>query len=142
MNDENLIPTSKRSKSETRELGHRGGIASGRSRRIKSRGRQLVLDLLEGREADPQICAALEKEGVNPKDLTREVAMHLRQIDKAIRTADTKAYNAVLKAAGLTEDTVNVNPTGPINITLNDAGAAEGLRKAIATGAQPRQAEK
>lgn len=138
MNDQNLIPNAQRSPNETREMGRKGGIASGKARRIKSRGRQLVLDLLAGKVPDPQVCAALEKEGIDPRDLTREVAMHLRQIDKAIRKADTNAYNSVLKVAGLTEDTVNVNPTGPINITLNDPAAAEGLRKAIASGAQPR----
>ena len=35
MNDENLIPTSQRSKSEVREFGRKGGINSGKSRRKK-----------------------------------------------------------------------------------------------------------
>lgn len=33
MNDENLIPTNQRSKSEAREIGRKGGINSGKSRR-------------------------------------------------------------------------------------------------------------
>lgn len=141
MNEQNLIPNEARTPSERRANATKAGIASGKARRIKSRGRQLLLDLLAGKETDPQIIAALEKEGIDPRDLTREVALHLRQIDKAIRKADTYSYNSVLKAAGLTEDVVNLNPTGPINITLTDATAAEGLRKAIATGAQPRNPE-
>ena len=139
MNDQNLIPNSQRSPEELREQTRRGGIASGKARRLKSRGRQLVLDLLAGREADPKIVASLEAEGINPKDLTREVAMHLRQIDKAIRKADTFAYNSVLKAAGLAEDVVNFQGTGTVNVLLNDPAAAAGLQKAIATGAQPKE---
>lgn len=37
MNEQNLKPTSKRSKSEARELGRKGGIASGKARR-KAKG--------------------------------------------------------------------------------------------------------
>ena len=36
--------------------------------------------------------------------------MHVRQIQKAIRKADTRAYAQVLKAAGYTEDEgININ---------------------------------
>ena len=35
-NEENLIPTSKRTKSEAREMASRGGIASGKARRKKA----------------------------------------------------------------------------------------------------------
>lgn len=42
MNKENLIPMSRRSKSEAREMGRRGGKASGRSRREKRAFRELI----------------------------------------------------------------------------------------------------
>ena len=35
MNDENLKPQNKRTKSEQREIARKGGIASGKSRRLK-----------------------------------------------------------------------------------------------------------
>lgn len=109
MNDENLIPANKRSESERRAIAQAGGRASGRARRIKSRGKQLVLDLLAMRQPDPKVIADLERFGVNAQDLTNEVAMHLRQIDKAIRKADTYSYQAVLRAAGLDDQEITLN---------------------------------
>ena len=46
MNDENLIPTSKRSKSEARALGKKGGIASGQARRKKADLRKAMQEAL------------------------------------------------------------------------------------------------
>lgn len=48
MNDENLIPNSKRSPKEVRENGRKGGLASGRSRREKSNLRKAMQALLDG----------------------------------------------------------------------------------------------
>lgn len=126
MNDQNLTAPPIRSSEEAARRGHNGGVNSGRSRRIKSRGRQLVLDLLAGLEPDPKVVASLEAEGINAKDLTREVAMHLRQIDKAIKKADTYAYNSVLKAAGLTEDAVHVD--NGIHIHVDTPEQAERIK--------------
>lgn len=136
MNDENLIPGYHKI---TVEEASKGGRASGRARRIKSTGRKLVRDLLALRQPDPKIVADLERYGVNVKDLTNEVAMTLRQVDKAIRRADTVAYNAVLKAAGyLTEDiNIGAQQGTVIEVKTGDQAAADGLRKAIETGAQP-----
>ena len=140
MNEENLIPGQHKL---TLDEQSAGGRASGRARRIKSTGRKLVRDLLALRQPDPKIVADLERYGVNVKDLTNEVAMTLRQVDKAIRRADTVAYNAVLKAAGyLTEDiNIGTKERTVINITLGDPDAVAGLRHALATGAQPAPPE-
>ena len=100
-------------------MGRAGGIASGRARRIKARGKQLVLDLLAMRQPDPKVIADLERFGINTKDLTNEVAMHLRQIDKAIRKADTYSYQAVLRAAGLDNQEITLN-TGEEGIHIVD----------------------
>lgn len=137
MNEQNLQPGVYQL---SQEEAKKGGIASGRSRRIKSRGRQLVLDLLAGRETDPKVVASLEAEGINAKDLTREVAMHLRQIDKAIKKADSYAYNSVLKAAGILTDEVNIGARdGVVQVIVGSPEAAAGLQNALKTGAQPAQ---
>lgn len=44
---ENLIPTSQRSKAEARELGRKGGIASGEARREKANLKKMLLVFLE-----------------------------------------------------------------------------------------------
>lgn len=100
MNDENLIDGAHRSQSEARENGRKGGIASGKARLRKKHGEELVRALLAMKEPDPKIIASLEAYGIDAKDVTREVAMHHRQIEKAIRSGDTPAYKAVNEASG------------------------------------------
>lgn len=46
MNDQNLIPFSERSKSEARECGTRGGIASGKTRRFRKTFREALKNAL------------------------------------------------------------------------------------------------
>ena len=66
MNEENLIPMSERSKSEVRELGKKGGIASGEARREKKLLKELLEDALsKGTETDNEyvnITSALIRE--------------------------------------------------------------------------------
>lgn len=123
-NEQNLRPfTSAQSREEAVKNGRVGGIASGRARRLKGKhGRELVRALLSMPETDPRIVADMEALGLNVKDITNEVTMHARQIEKAKRKADTKAYNAVNKAAGYIEEAqTNVNPT--INVTVSAEAA-------------------
>ena len=47
MNDSNLIPNTERSPSELREMGRKGGIKSGESRRRKKRQREIMKLLAE-----------------------------------------------------------------------------------------------
>lgn len=109
-NEENLIPFNKRTESEQRAIARKGGIASGKERLRKKYGKDLVRALLAMKEKDQQIKDEIKKEGIAESDMTKEVAMHVRQIQKAIRKADTRAYSQVLKAAGYTEDEgLNIN---------------------------------
>lgn len=105
MNEQNLIPTTQRSEDEVRAMQRKGGINSGKARLRKKHGRELVRALLECREPDDRVVAELAAAyGLTDKEVTKEVAMHARQIEKAIRKADTNAFNAVNKASGLIED--------------------------------------
>ena len=47
MNEDNLIPTSERSKDEVREIGRKGGIASGEARRRKKTLKEALIMALE-----------------------------------------------------------------------------------------------
>ena len=47
MNDSNLIPNTERSPEELREMGRKGGIKSGESRRRKKRQREIMKLLAE-----------------------------------------------------------------------------------------------
>lgn len=55
MNEENLIPTSERSKEEARELGRKGGIASGEARRRKKTLKEALLLALEIEKGDKTV---------------------------------------------------------------------------------------
>ena len=124
-NEQNLIPFNKRTENETRELGRKGGRASGKSRLRKKHGKELVRALLEMKEADPRIIEELERLGINASEITNEVAMHIRQIEKAKRKADTNAYKAVNQAAGYTDDDEKGGTTVQIVISKEAAAAAD-----------------
>lgn len=95
------------------------------SRLANKRGAELVRALLEQGVKDPKVREVLKQAGFDTENMTNEIAMHIRQIEKAQKTGDTKAYSAVMKAAGY--DTINVNhhADGPLVITQNDAEAVD-----------------
>lgn len=124
MNEQNLIPNSQRTPSERRELARKAGIASGKARLRKKHGRELAQAMLSLREQDPNVVAELAKSyGIDEAQVTKDVAMNGRQIDKAIRKADTKAYLAVNKVAGFLDPQDGEGAT--LNIVVSsEAGAA------------------
>ena len=109
MNDHNLIPMNRRSESERREISRKGGIASGQKRLKKKHGKELVRAILEMKETDKRIIEEMLRLGLNQSDLTNEVVMHVRQIEKAKRKADTNAYNSVNKAAGYIDEDISID---------------------------------
>lgn len=54
MNNSNLIPNTERSPEELREMGRKGGIASGKSRRRKRELQKLVNMLIDKQEVEEQ----------------------------------------------------------------------------------------
>ena len=118
-----LIPQNLRTKDEQKEIARRGGIASGKARLAKKHGRELVQALLSMKEADPKVVAEIAASfGIPASQVTKDLAMNARQIDKAIRKADTKAYSAVSKVSGaLDEDT---QQAANITITIGTEAAA------------------
>lgn len=62
---ENLIPTNKRSKDEARELGRKGGIASGKARRERKTLKDELIMLLEDDDNNKKISVALLKRALD-----------------------------------------------------------------------------
>lgn len=125
MNDQNLKPP--QSTSEARELGRKGGIASGKARLAKKHGRELVRAILAMPQQDPDVNKELARLGFSDPKLCNEVALHVRQLQKAIRKADTTAYNALLKAAGYTTEEVAAVLPSQLNVIVQDADTAAHL---------------
>ena len=65
LNEENLIPMSERSESEVRELGRKGGIASGEARRRKKTLKEELITLLEENDNNNKISLALLQKALN-----------------------------------------------------------------------------
>ena len=101
---DNLIPLNKRSKEEAKAIQKMGGVARGQQRTEEKHGRALLRILLGMDEKDQRILNEIRQAGIDIEHVSREVAMHSRQIDKAIKKADTYAYQTVLKAAGLIDE--------------------------------------
>ena len=109
-NPATLKPLNALPEDERKAIQSKGGKASVRARLKKKAGKELVRAILAMKEKDGQIQDEIRKEGIVDADMTKEVAMHVRQIQKAIRKADTRAYHEVMRAAGYTEDEgVNIN---------------------------------
>lgn len=64
-NEKNLIPHNKRSKSEARENGRKGGIASGESRRKRKSLREQLEILLENGNTQESIAVALVEKAMS-----------------------------------------------------------------------------
>lgn len=117
-NEQNLRPCEYKL---SQEEAKRGGIASGKARREKKHGKELARLILAEGLKDEKVKAALREAGHNPDGMDNETAMLLRQIEKALKTGDTKAYKAVMDVAGYLEKTVNVKTPDPLVITEEEA---------------------
>ena len=98
-NEQNLIPMEQRSPEEAREMGRKGGRASGVSRRRKKSLREaadLYLSLpVSNRRAWNKISA----EGVDPDDIDNQMAMIIGLTQKASK-GDAKAAKIIVDLIG------------------------------------------
>lgn len=89
MNEENLIPISERSSEEVREMGRKGGIASGKARKEKK----------------------LFKEAIE-KQLGQS-------LDSMIKSMITQAKKGNVQAITFLRDTIGEKPTDKVEADLN-----------------------
>lgn len=81
-NEENLIPFNERSVSETRALGRKGGIASGKTRRKKANMKKTLEALLVSKVSNPQLSRVLQDMGFEDD---YESALLLVAMQKALK---------------------------------------------------------
>lgn len=116
-NKENLIPTNRRSKEEARELGRKGGIASGEARREK----RAMRELLE---------MALEKKCVKGDITNKEESA--AQLAKKMAEGDLKAIEVGLKVLGEYEQKVKVEgDMRSVQVIVEDTDTARKLTEII-----------
>lgn len=95
-NEQNLIPNSKRTPSELREMTRKAGIASGEARRARKTLKETLLMMLEEGDTQNNITLAL--------------------LDKALK-GDTKAYEVIRDTVG-EKPTDKIEQSGELNNTI------------------------
>ncbi len=99
-NEQNLVPFGERSEREARELGQKGGIASGKARRRKKNLKQKMQLLLSLPAADNDQ-AELSAMGVDPEDMDNEMVL-VKALFLAAAEGDTKAFDRIQDVLGRT----------------------------------------
>ena len=116
MNDENLKPFSERSKEEAREMGRKGGKASGEARRAK----KTLADAIR---------AVLDEElpGTN---LTRREAIVVKTLERVYKTGKMDDLVKIAQLTGELQQNINLESHGlALNIQVGDQATAEELHK-------------
>ena len=98
-NEKNLIPMDQRSKSEARELGRNGGIASGVSRRRKRSLKEAADLYLSLPVSDRKMWNKISRRGVDPDDIDNQMAMIIGLTMQAT-LGDAKAAKVIVDLLG------------------------------------------
>ena len=98
-NEKNLIPMDQRSKSEARELGRNGGIASGVSRRRKRSLKEAADLYLSLPVSDLKMWNKISRRGVDPEDIDNQMAMIIG-LTMAATAGDAKAAKVIVDLLG------------------------------------------
>lgn len=98
-NEQNLIPFSERSESEAREMGRKGGIASGVSRRRKKSLKQAADYFLSLPVTDRRHAKKLERRQVEADDIDNQMAM-ISGLWEAACAGDARAAKVLIDVLG------------------------------------------
>lgn len=97
-NEKNLVPQAERSPSEAREMGRKGGIASGAARRRKKSMKQKMQLLLSLPPADNDQ-TELAAMGIDPEDMDNEMVL-VKALFLAAAEGDTRAFDRIQDVLG------------------------------------------
>lgn len=98
-NEKNLIPMDRRSESEARELGKKGGIASGAARRRRRSLKEAADLYLSLPVTDRRRANKLRRRQVDPEDIDNQMAM-IAGLTDAATDGDARAAAVLVKLLG------------------------------------------
>ena len=98
-NEKNLIPMDRRSQSEARELGRKGGEASGASRRRKRSLKEAADLYLSLPVSDRKMWNKISRRGVDPDDIDNQMAMIIG-LTMAATAGNAKAAKVIVDLLG------------------------------------------
>lgn len=99
MNHDNLIPMDERTQEEARELGRKGGIASGVARRRKRALKEAADLYLSLPVSDKRTWYRLARRGIDPEDIDNQMLV-IAGLTDAAACGDAKAAAVLFKALG------------------------------------------
>ena len=116
---------------EARQIGQKGGIASGKARREKRDRHKRIQELFALAVKDPKLKANLEKMGIDVTDADLETAADARVMVELLRRGDYKAWQAMKSEAyGPLATKSEVEFSGEVNgITINVKNFSKGEEK-------------
>lgn len=105
MNEDNLIPFSERTKEEARELGRKGGIASGETRRRKKTMKEqfdllLSLPIKSDGKVGKKVKEVADDLGIPIEELDNQMAMCLNMFSAAMGKNPVKAFENIQATLG------------------------------------------
>lgn len=98
-NEQNLIPMDQRSEEEARELGRKGGMASGAARRRKRSLKEAADIFLSLPVSDKRSWNRIARTGVDPEDIDNQMAMIIG-LTMAATAGDAKAAKVIVDLLG------------------------------------------
>lgn len=98
-NEKNLVPMDRRSESEARELGQKGGIASGVSRRRRRALKEAADLYLSLPVSDRRSRNKLARRGIDPDDIDNQMAM-IAGLTDAAAAGDARAGRLMVDILG------------------------------------------
>lgn len=125
-NEDNLIPFNERSKEETRELGKKGGKASGEARRRKKLLAEQMKMLLELPLKNAKLKEEIKKLGISEEDVDNQMALTISIYQQAMK-GNVKAYEVIRDTIG-EKPQENINLSGEVNNPYSSLSEEE-LRK-------------
>lgn len=113
MNEQNLIPNSKRTPSELREITSKGGKASGEARRKAKTMKawaviigQLSLEALKDNQRAKEIAALMKETGIDDPDFN---AGSVTSMYKEAINGNVSAFNSLTNLNGETEQKLSID---------------------------------
>lgn len=99
-NNQNLISLATRTTEEKREIGKKGGKASGEARRKKKSFRELISMISDLPVTDSKLSKQLEEMGIKKEDITYGLLVNFAQFQKAIKEKDTRSAEYIRDTLG------------------------------------------
>lgn len=118
-NERNLIPVTKRTPREQKEISSKGGKASAKAKKQRKTMKEQMQYLLDLPIQEGGLKAQLQAWGIEPNELNMQMAMNASMIQNALK-GSVNAYNSIRELMGERVQEVKVQQVTDENINYID----------------------